>query len=200
MRSFWLAVLVVLSAGCPSTRGGSDAGNSAGICPAHPEQCGGKCCGSTCIDTQLDVANCGDCGIACSPGQVCSAGRCGCLPSGAPCSATQTCCPRVGCKFTDSDINNCGGCGISCGSGARCENNACSCGGVACGLNQTCCNGVCAVTCASNPDMASSSTQCTCASMCPLSKQCLADNCCFEDVFLMTCTVPNPPTCTQRTY
>src|SRR5512147_395166 len=33
-------------------------------------------CGDTCVNTRSDNANCGACGAACAPGQVCSAGQC----------------------------------------------------------------------------------------------------------------------------
>ncbi|MBI4705556.1 MAG: SUMF1/EgtB/PvdO family nonheme iron enzyme [Deltaproteobacteria bacterium] len=40
--------------------------------------CGGGTtkCGNKCVDTQTDPANCGACGVACAPGNICSAGQC----------------------------------------------------------------------------------------------------------------------------
>jgi Stigma-specific protein, Stig1 len=33
-------------------------------------------CGGACVDTKVDLANCGGCGVACASGEVCSAGNC----------------------------------------------------------------------------------------------------------------------------
>ena len=60
-----------------------------GICPGHPDQCGGKCCGATCIDVSHDPHNCGDCGTVCPVGTVCLGGSCGCPPHGDKCSLGQ---------------------------------------------------------------------------------------------------------------
>jgi hypothetical protein len=45
--------------------------------------CGGLlCCGTRCVDPMNDPNNCGGCGRACPPGNVCSGGNCtcGCKP------------------------------------------------------------------------------------------------------------------------
>jgi hypothetical protein len=108
-----VAVLALALAGCgASGRNGSNPGQ--GICPAHPSQCSGKCCGDKCIDVARDPFNCGDCGVACPTGTVCLGGACGCPPFGDKCSLGQSCCGALGCVSLQSDIRNCGGCGVRC--------------------------------------------------------------------------------------
>lgn len=74
----------------------------------HPDVCNGACCttasstccgGSTCVNTQTDVQNCGTCGHACGTGESCISGVCV-----APSCTGQTCGTFVpGCN----DNNNC---------------------------------------------------------------------------------------------
>jgi hypothetical protein len=196
-------VFVLWIAGCASAsnpQGHADlAGSATSVCPLHPEQCGGKCCGNVCAEIMLDVRNCGDCGAQCPTGQVCQAGKCGCPGNnGTACGMGQTCCGVASCKSLDSDINNCGACGNICGvgNGQTCMGGKCLCGGVACTGSQKCCNGTCSDSCATAPDMAvgNSGGDCVCATKCPLSKLCLQNSCCFEDVLLMT-----PGTCMDTT-
>ncbi len=170
------------------------------ICPAHPDQCGGKCCGSSCAEIMFDVKNCGDCGKTCGTGQVCAGGACGCPPSGAACGQGQSCCGAAGCKSLMSDVNNCGTCGHACNTnaGESCTSGMCTCGGTLCKSGENCCSGACSSTCTPPPppDMAmppgqdggSAGGLCQCASHCPLSMLCVGPNCCFEDAFLGTCT------------
>ena len=44
--------------------------------PCHLSDSQGLCCAAGCVDTDNDPANCGGCGLACDPGQVCSGGGC----------------------------------------------------------------------------------------------------------------------------
>ncbi len=86
-------------------------------------QCGQHCalgfadcnkdfCGDGC-ETRLgnDTQNCGACGHACSPGQVCAAGKCLCDPVTDP---GGTYCGGTGCTDLQTDPNNCGACGNDC--------------------------------------------------------------------------------------
>ena len=80
-----------------------------------PEACAAGLlrCGPACVDTRLDDAHCGGCGMACSPLQSCAAG--GCYPDD---------CPPA-----------------DCASNQVCVNGACSertCVGVLCGAGFTC--------------------------------------------------------------
>jgi hypothetical protein len=70
-------------------------------------------CGGACTNTQIDVSNCGACGIVCNSagGQTCVAGVCSCVGS--------TNCSTF-CVDTSTDSNNCGGCGTVCGPATTC--------------------------------------------------------------------------------
>src|SRR5205085_985154 len=80
--------------------------------------CTQTCCGtSACVDTNMDVKNCGKCGFVCRSDQICKGGQCVC-PSGL------TDCQGK-CVNTAKDPNNCGGCGIVCPHGQICFNGMC---------------------------------------------------------------------------
>src|SRR5258708_37195888 len=92
------------------------------------------CCnaGTTCVDTQNDLNNCGGCGVVCPPGSnLCMGGACCTLtPMGEVCSAmvcpgNEKNCGGV-CVDETSDPNNCGGCGIVCPPGSACVNSMCT--------------------------------------------------------------------------
>jgi len=63
-------------------------------CPSPLEECGGQC-----VDVQSDRRNCGGCGIACRPGEVCIGSGCTADPN-APCP------DRVGGAFVT--LGHCG--------------------------------------------------------------------------------------------
>ena len=103
-------------------------------------------------DTRSSPANCGGCGLACSPGQMCVGSTCtggGCRVTGCPMG--RTCCGDT-CVDTTADPTNCGGCFVACPPGAPvCMMSACctvgpgpiGCGGMVCPDGQTNCGGVC---------------------------------------------------------
>jgi hypothetical protein len=123
----------------------SPSGTCAQACTTSTDCSGGRsCCNSLCIDTRSDVANCGNCGIACTGGNtLCCNGTCAnpstsidhCGGCGKACStlnATPTCSAGVcgwtcntdfihcgsgntGCE-TASSVTNCQGCGNVCTS------------------------------------------------------------------------------------
>ena len=124
-------------------------------------------CGDACVDTTLDVANCGACGTACAAGELCSAGVCGldCLGGTTKCDAT--------CVDTMLDVANCGACGTKCAAGEVCSKGACAlecnggttkcdakcvdtkldianCGGCGtkCAAGEVCSDGACGTSCA----------------------------------------------------
>jgi hypothetical protein len=187
--------LVVLS-GCAAA--GTETPNLAGrgICPNHPEQCGGSCCGERCVDTSGDPANCGGCGRTCAAGLLCQGGSCGCAPSGIACGAGQMCCAQDGCKSLDSDVNNCGSCGHVCGgSGASCVSGQCTCGGQTCGQYETCCNGSCAASCAPDLGMPTplggTGGLCQCGTHCagdPIG-WCMGTDCCYLEALGGACQI-----------
>jgi hypothetical protein len=192
------AVAALLLVGCASSNGPSKTdggGTGLMICPAHPENCGGKCCGSTCVNVDIDPLNCGDCGVQCGPGQLCQAGNCGCAPSGVACGMGQSCCNGVGCKSLASDINNCGACGRSCGPGGTCMSGQCTCGSMTCAANEVCCGGSCQTSCVTDMgtalDLSSSSGLCQCADHCAsdLIGWCVGTNCCYVDGIAGSCQV-----------
>ncbi|HEY2749568.1 MAG TPA: hypothetical protein VGL86_33340 [Polyangia bacterium] len=149
-----------------------------GICPTHPEQCGGKCCASTCTDVMHDPRNCGDCGAVCAVGTVCLGGSCGCPPNGDKCSLGQSCCGADGCVSLQSDIRNCGNCGTLCPMGATCAGGMCMCSG------QPCTPMVDPVGSGMVPP-----GMCTCGDGCASdpTRSCIAMDCCYADYVAGKC-------------
>lgn len=115
-------------------------------------------CGSKCVNTTNDSANCGSCGKTCTSSQHCVAGNCECKPKS---------CAELGksCGTVDDGCGNALECG-SCAQGQTCNDGVCGCKpkscsdlGLNCGTaddgcgkslncgscagNQTCNNGVC---------------------------------------------------------
>ncbi len=90
-----------------------------------------KTCGSICVDTATDVANCGTCGNACAAGNVCSAGTCA-----ISCQSGLNAC-GASCRDLQTDEANCGACGKACGPGQACTAGVCACppGMPSCGPN-----------------------------------------------------------------
>jgi hypothetical protein len=217
MRFLILALLTV-GVGCSSKNNSSPkdmAGGGGAICPNHPENCGGTCCGDSCLVTDVDRNHCGSCDKVCNKGEVCTGGRCGCLPSGAPCATNQTCCLNAGCADLNTDIRNCGSCNHGCGGdgSATCEAGVCKCGGTTCSGTDVCCNGTCQASCngGGSVDMATGPALpgCDCTGLdpmpipgvydqCPASQLCVAMNCCYENTqgvpFLFMCTA-TPTVC-----
>jgi len=171
-RSDWL------SCGVDCVNPQTDSANCGGcakVCPPGRECSGGRCvcaAGTTecarnppgrltprkgwdtfCTDTQTDEDNCGECGNACRPDQVCQDGHC-------TCSDVTDLCGGV-CVNIRSDPNNCGNCGHRCSDPAnpdccygQCTNlrtDENNCGGCTlpgtvnkkCAEGFTCCNGIC---------------------------------------------------------
>ncbi len=115
---------------------GRDAGGVGRDAGGAPASDGGACaagltrCGAVCVDTRIDVANCGGCGVACSLASataVCTASAC----------AIGTCTAgHANCNGNAAD-----GCEGSCAAGAACT--------TACGsTGTTSCAAICAPACA----------------------------------------------------
>jgi len=141
--------------------------------PSGSCTCGGTtcsfptvCCGSTCVDSRSDNANCGMCGHACTTPLACSGGACAC--QGAVCNAGDSCCAS-GCANTSNDPNNCGMCGKRCRTGEVCSGGQCLCGNVQCADSQLCCGGAC---------VSQSVTNCgACNRTCKMGESCAQGQC-----------------------
>jgi hypothetical protein len=85
------------------------------------------CCAGVCSNTQGDPLNCGACGRACAPGEVCGSGHCAppTVCSVMLCDAGLICCAGECVKPYNNRLD-CGGCGISCRfEGASCLEGVC---------------------------------------------------------------------------
>ncbi|MFO0649279.1 MAG: hypothetical protein U0326_23755 [Polyangiales bacterium] len=111
-----------------------------GVCTGSMPTCTAPMamCGTTCVNTQSDVANCGGCGRACAAGQACTTGVC---TGGSTCTAPMTTCSGV-CVNPLTDTRNCGTCGRACTTGQTCSSGVCT-GGTTCSAPMTTCSGVC---------------------------------------------------------
>jgi len=83
-------------------------------------------CGGACINPSTDTSNCGKCGNACTIGQMCTDGFCGCRPG-------VTDCGNGVCTDLQTDPLNCGECGLACRTGEP--------------YNETCIGGDCRTPC-----------------------------------------------------
>ncbi len=116
-----------------------------------------------CLRTDLatNAQHCGDCGHACSPGQVCRDGVCACP------RATEWYCGGV-CVDVRSSLSNCGACGVSCPTSASaCVDGACQCPGV----RGVLCYGYC-------QDLDNDVRNCgACGNACASGQQCVSGRC-----------------------
>jgi hypothetical protein len=115
-------------------------------------------CGPYCIDTASDEQNCGVCGNACLPSQVCGAGTCACPGEQLLCGES--------CVDSASDAQNCGGCGNACRASEVCTEGAC-----ACPIGQSLCGDSCS-------DPSSDAQNCgACGNVCGGGQVCQASAC-----------------------
>ena len=117
---FGFFVLMVVSCATPTVldddSGVPDSGKlDGGGCPIVTQ----KKCGTQCVDTTKDTANCGACGTKCVANQYCAGGKC---TDG--CNAPFKLCGQF-CVDLDSDHENCGTCGKGCASDQECKQKAC---------------------------------------------------------------------------
>lgn len=132
------------------------------------ENCKGAntCCGSSCVNMDVDIMNCGSCQNECKDDQICLHGQCivpgetGTCEDG--CAPGYTCCGESCVDLTSSSLH-CGGCDLPCDAGLYCDKGQCtvscqcsdgmvcneagtcvpSCGTMACGADEICCNDTC---------------------------------------------------------
>jgi len=191
----------LLWSGCGSGTVSTDTTDGGTNCGA-----GSTLCGSSCVDTATDNANCG----ACGSGKVCSDSACS-----ASCPEGLTICSGT-CVNEKTDNANCGACGTACPSGNACTAGACAvsclagltkcgstcvnektdnanCGacGTACPSGQVCSAGVCCTSCAAPQTLCApdgGATYCAalqtddancggCGTVCPIGQGCLAGTC-----------------------
>ena len=88
----------------------------------------------TCFNIKTDMYNCGTCASKCTPGYVCSAGKCS-----LSCQFGLTNCSGS-CVNLQVDTKNCGKCGTTCASHQVCSGGGCK---VLCQSGYTNCSGVC---------------------------------------------------------
>jgi hypothetical protein len=137
----------VCAASCGATAHSGCAGSPGGPSPdggMNCSYCGQNytACGVYCVDLGSDPTHCGACGVACGPGQICTAGTCGpicpnqgvcangvCLsscPAGSmQCAATGMGNATPSCTNVASDPGNCGACGNVCPQGEACFAGQC---------------------------------------------------------------------------
>ena len=103
------------------------------VCAAQTPACDGSgcsagCgaltrCGSSCVDTQVDLQNCGGCGKPTGLNQACVAGKPVCVTGYGDCDANPNDCE----VSTDTDTAHCGSCLTACKAGALCAGGSCGC-------------------------------------------------------------------------
>ncbi|CAN5464265.1 hypothetical protein BH09MYX1_BH09MYX1_54810 [soil metagenome] len=130
--------------------------------PASPPvvtDCGSAAtqCGSRCVNTQSDPANCGDCGVGCEPTEVCTKGTCAvaCFGGATACGSS--------CVDVRYDPANCGFCGNSCKFGIGCLEGHCANG---CGSKEAVCGAACKNTSTDNDNCGVCGLSCGLGAVC----------------------------------
>ncbi len=103
------------------------------VCDYTDNDCDGQI--DELINLQTDETNCGVCGLACAAEQVCDTGHCqwispqvGCTPAPETCNGVDDDCDGViddGFSLLNDPLN-CGACGRACGANQHCQNGACA--------------------------------------------------------------------------
>ncbi|MEM9067469.1 MAG: MXAN_6577-like cysteine-rich protein [Myxococcota bacterium] len=184
--------------------GRPDVGRDADL-PDVPPGCPGvlQRCGEECVDLDVDLTNCGACGVSCRESEFCAAGAC-----------TDTCPLTVcgdECVDLTSSPTHCGTCGVSCGASGFCRDSLCTdtcpvplqrcdescvdtaldptnCGacGTICTVDEVCAEGACALECptgttdcaASCVDLTMNDENCgACGVRCPADSVCRTSRC-----------------------
>jgi hypothetical protein len=81
-------------------------------------------CGGYCADIEIDLDNCGSCGVVCGPSEGCLGGTC-VAPPARGCTTVQTDCGTGYCVALSSDWSHCGSCEHGCFGGTTCQNYQC---------------------------------------------------------------------------
>src|SRR5262249_27593308 len=107
-----------------------DGGDGGIVCAA-----GTTLCGTACVDTRSNPANCGACGRACPAATVCAAGVCQ-----TTCTVPGTTNCAGACVDLTNNAANCAACGRACTDGQLCVASTCACTQ---GTRPTLCNARC---------------------------------------------------------
>jgi DNA-binding beta-propeller fold protein YncE len=99
------------------------------VCPADERDCGGRC-----VALLADPANCGACGVACGPLEICAAGACACAADVETCGGA--------CADLRIDPANCGACGATCAAELFCDGDGGGCV-ASCPENEEVCGSSC---------------------------------------------------------
>ncbi len=95
-------------------------------CGINTTYCPAGAGSTTCVTTRTDPANCGGCGIACPPGDVCTGGTCvsstDCPQGFVACGGPEECVDPL---TNSSFCSTTGGCGSACPSGEGCASGRC---------------------------------------------------------------------------
>ncbi len=144
-----LAGVALLGAGCAN-----DSEPAVARLTAAGEVCAGDtvACGGACVAVKQDPLHCGNCGVTCSPDELCDSGRCRPLTEG--CDGDRLLCDRS-CADGAVDPANCGTCGNACPSDGSCVAGQCECPGALAVCGEACVDlqtdtqhcGACGTTC-----------------------------------------------------
>ena len=90
----------------------------------NPPSCpvGFTYCNGFCYDLTADSNHCGQCGLTCSEGSVCS--NASCMSSAPSCTVGESLCGNT-CIQTQTDAQNCGQCGVQCAEAQICLAGTC---------------------------------------------------------------------------
>ncbi len=92
-----------------------------GRCTCKPE----NLCGTTCVDSQVNVEHCGSCDHSCGTNAGASAGWGSWSCAAGACSCPADTCGTI-CTSLQQDGKNCGVCGQVCGTDERCRSGVCT--------------------------------------------------------------------------
>ncbi len=100
-RATWalgLSLALLTSAGCGKIRVNAPKDSATWVTESAPdnaaaclaEVCSETCCLEACVNTRVDPAHCGGCGLACGDNELCGGGICVCIPGTPDCPSTAT--------------------------------------------------------------------------------------------------------------
>ncbi|MBK6698138.1 MAG: hypothetical protein IPG50_39025 [Myxococcales bacterium] len=132
-----------------------------------------RACGDACVNTQVENKHCGQCDVACSSDEKCTAGACMLhCPAGTTGCTSQFDAGSPRCVDTSVDPANCGACGRSCAAGELCRSGTCA---LECASPLSTCSADGGAYCA---DVRNDPANCgTCGTACGATQSCVASVC-----------------------